>query len=171
MRLAFITILRRLLGPQFDFLVLGDNLRSDCFFFVNFNCRVLRGFYLISRRHRPNSGFPGNVRMDWTVCGWNSKGSSQLLDLHKGERLQNTAQLARNPALRKRLPQQGEKEVYQNQNVKQNWWPLSALYVIVERWRCGAAAAVGEERGQGLVRCALPWRAKLRKFILFLQAD
>ena len=30
------------------------------------------------------------------------------------ERLQNTAQLARNPALRKRLPQQGEKEVYQN---------------------------------------------------------
>ena len=74
------------------------------------------------------------------------------------ERLQNTAQLARNPALRKRLPQQGEKEVYQNQNVKQNWWPLSALYVIVERWRCGAAAAVGEERGQGLVRCALPWR-------------
>ena len=34
---------------------------------------------------------------------------------HRKERLQNTAQLARNPALRKRLPQQGEKEVYQFQ--------------------------------------------------------
>ena len=46
------------------------------------NFRVFRGFHLLSRRHRSNSGFPLNARMDWTWWVWNSKGSSQLLDLH-----------------------------------------------------------------------------------------
>ena len=45
------------------------------------NFRVFRGFHLLSRRHRSNSGFPCAVRMDWTWWIWNSKGSSQLLDL------------------------------------------------------------------------------------------
>ena len=45
------------------------------------NFRVFRGFHLISRRHRSNSGFPSDPRMDWTWWIWNPKGSSQLLDL------------------------------------------------------------------------------------------
>ena len=45
------------------------------------NFRVLCGFHLLSRRHRSNSGFPCDPRMDWTWWIWNSKGSSQLFDL------------------------------------------------------------------------------------------
>ena len=45
------------------------------------NFRVFRGFHLLSRRHRSNSGFPCDPRMDWTWWIWNPKGSSQLLDL------------------------------------------------------------------------------------------
>ena len=50
-------------------------------FFVNFNFRVFQRAFVLARRHRPNSGFPGAVRMELAVCSWNSKGSSQLLDL------------------------------------------------------------------------------------------
>ena len=50
-------------------------------FFVNFNFRVFQRAFVLARRHRPNSGFPCAVRMELAVCSWNSKGSSQLLDL------------------------------------------------------------------------------------------
>ena len=81
MRLAFISILRRLLGLQFDFLAI---ICSQVAFFREFTHSAIsvffRGFHLLSRRHRSKSGFPWSARMmDWTVCGWNSKGTSQLL--------------------------------------------------------------------------------------------
>ena len=97
MRLAFISILRWLEGPQFDFLVIfAVRLR----FFVNFNFRVLRGFYFLSRRHRPNSGIPLSTRKAWTMCGWNSKGSSQLLDLHFQFLIQRSSVLLTDPPCR-----------------------------------------------------------------------
>ena len=51
--------------------LLGDHLRSDCVFFVNFNFRVLRSFHLLSRRHRSKSDFPLDARIDWTW--WRSR--------------------------------------------------------------------------------------------------
>ena len=48
---------------------------------MNFNFRVFQRAFVLARRHRPNSGFPCAVRMELAVCSWNSKGSSQLLDL------------------------------------------------------------------------------------------
>ena len=53
MRPAFISILRRLLGPQFDFLAI---ICSQIRFEGILNFRVLRGFHFLSRRHGPNSG-------------------------------------------------------------------------------------------------------------------
>ena len=47
-------------------------------------------------------------------CGW-SMDLWEYKEREERERLQNTAQLARNPALRKRLPQQGEKS-YREKN-------------------------------------------------------
>ena len=62
-----------------------------------FNFRVLRGFHSISRQHRPNSGFPLSTQRDWTMCGWNSKGSSQLLDLHFQFLIQRSSVLLTDP--------------------------------------------------------------------------
>ena len=96
MRPAFISILRRLLGPQFDFLAI---ICSQIAFFVNFNFRVLRGFHSLSRQHRPNSGFSSTVQRDWTMCSWNSKGSSQLLNLHFQFLIQRSSVLLTDPSL------------------------------------------------------------------------
>ena len=54
----------------------------DLFSFKTSRKRLFQRAFVLSRRHRPNSGFPLNAEMDWAMCGWNSKGSPQLPDLH-----------------------------------------------------------------------------------------
>ena len=62
--------------------------------------RLFQRAFVLSRRYRSNSGFSGNASMDWTVCGWNSKGSSQLLDLPFQFLIQRSSVLFTDPPCR-----------------------------------------------------------------------
>ena len=62
--------------------------------------RLFQRTSALSRWHRPNSGFPLSTQRNWTMCSWNSKGSSQLLDLHFQFLIQRSTEIPSDPPCR-----------------------------------------------------------------------
>ena len=73
-------------------------------FFREFHPRAISGFFAVFIFFLDGIVrivfFSLNTRVDWTVCGWNSKGSSQLLDLPFQFLIQRSTLLFKDPPCR-----------------------------------------------------------------------